>query len=125
MNDVNALGEQLRVRIDWSAVETARPLHTNQVLAQVGNVGNDGQPDGIYLTFGAAPAPAVMANQDPEGTSRLIDKLKTAGIQVNILGQFHFTRQMLSDLISLLHDTAAKYDQAVAAGESGADGGKE
>ncbi len=36
----------------------------------------------------------------------------TAGVAVNVLGQFHITRQMLADVIKILQETAEKYDAA-------------
>lgn len=55
MSDVNGATQQvMQVRLDWDGVETAQPLHANQVIAQVGPQGSDGQPDGLYISFGRA-----------------------------------------------------------------------
>lgn len=44
---------------------------------------------------------------------QLIEKLTRDGVKVNVLGQYHISRRMLGDLITLLQATAVKYDAAV------------
>jgi hypothetical protein len=103
--------EQVRIRLDWSAAQQAQPLHANQAVAQVGSPGSDGAPDGIYITFGSAPAPVLMQGDEASHKAE-IEKLVAAGVVVNVLGQFHITRQMLDDVIKILQETAEKYDTA-------------
>jgi hypothetical protein len=111
---VNAVPETVQVRMNWAAAESAHALHANQVLAQLGPALIDGKPDGIYLTFGSAPALALMADADPEGTRRRIEQLSADGVQITVLGQFHIARPVLGQIIKLLQDTAVKYDEAEA-----------
>jgi hypothetical protein len=124
VNDVNALPEMVQVRTNWTAVESAHALHANQLLAQVGPALSDGRPDGIFLTFGSAQNPALMADRDPEGVRRHIERLAAEGVPVNVLGQFHVSRPLLDQLIAVLQETAAKYDQAEAAAARVAGGEK-
>lgn len=111
-----AIQQVVQVRLDWDAVVTAQPLHANQVLAQVGPQGSDGQPDGLYISFGSAPTPVLT----DEVTQRdaVLDRLREVGVKVNVLAQVHITRQLLGDLIGLLQITAEKYDAAVAIGQA-------
>jgi hypothetical protein len=102
---------QVRVRLDWSQTASAAAQHANQVLAQVGTPGGDGLPDGIYITLGSAPPPPVL-DDDPQ-RDEFVKQLIEAGVRVNVLGQFHISRQLLSDLISVLQVTAEKYDAAL------------
>ena len=107
--------EQIRVRLDWSSAETAQAQHVNQLLAQVGSPGSDGIPDGIYLTLGSVPPPAILDGDD-DARDRLIEKLASAGAKVNVAGQFHISRRMLDDVIRVLQETAAKHDAAAKLG---------
>ncbi len=109
---MNAPGDPVRLRLVWDDAESAQPLHANQALAQLGGALAGGKPDGILLTFGHAPTPTLMADRDPEGTQQRIEQLAATGLKVNVLGQFHFSRALLDELITLLQETAAKYDQA-------------
>lgn len=101
----------LRVSLDWSGIETTHAEHINQALGQVGPQGADEVPDGIYVTMGSVPPPPLI-DGDP-GQSKLIEKYRTSGVKVNIVGQFHMSRAMLSDFIKVLQITADKYDEAV------------
>jgi hypothetical protein len=114
VNDVSeaAVPDLVQVRVAWTAIEAAQPLHVNQALGQLGPPGADGVPDGIYLTMGVIPPPALIST-DPEAQARLLEQIRAEGVKVNIVGQFHMTRQMLTDLITLLQTTADKYDAAV------------
>ena len=124
---MNELGEAVSVRVDWSEVEEAHAIHVNQVLAQVGGILRDGHPDGVTISFGSAPIPAIMGDRDPEGTQKRLARLRTEGIKVNVVGQFHLSRQILDELINLLTETREKFDQAEAAAPQVAQGkqGKE
>jgi hypothetical protein len=108
----NVTPELVKARLDWSAVENAHAPHATQAIAQVGSPGSDGMPDGIYLTMGSIPPP-VLIDGEPEVQAKLIERLRAEGVKVNVLGQFHMSRQMLKDLIVILQQTAAKYDAAV------------
>ena len=110
-----AIQQVVQVRLDWSAVETAQPVHANQVIAQIGPQGSDGQPDGLYISFGSAPPPVFT----DEGAQReaALDRLREAGVKVNVLTQVHITRQLLGDLIGLLQTTAEKYDEVARIGQ--------
>ena len=110
-----ATQQVVQVRLDWSAAETAQPLHVNQVIAQVGPQGSDGQPDGLYITFGSAPPPVLM--DDLAQREAALDRLREVGIKVNVLVQVHVTRQLLGDLIGLLQTTAEKYDAVTGIGQ--------
>ena len=99
----------VKVRIDWSEAETAQAPHANQALAQIGAPGSDGMPDGIYVTMGSV-APPPLLDDDEEARDRLLERLTTRGVKVNVVCQFHMSRQMLDDLIGVLQTTAAKYD---------------
>jgi hypothetical protein len=111
---VNGATQQVvQVRLDWDAVEMAQPLHANQAIAQVGPQGSDGQPDGLYISFGSAPPPVLMDEAQREAT---LDRLREVGVKVNVLTQVHVTRQLLGDLIELLQTAAEKYDAAVGIG---------
>ena len=99
------------VSLDWSGTESAHAEHVNQVLAQVGPPGPDGMPDGIYVTMGSVPPPALIEG-DPS-QARLLEKIRTSGVTVNVLGQFHMSRAMLSDMIRVFQTTVDKYDEAV------------
>jgi len=113
---VNGATQQVvQVRLDWGAVETAQPLHANQVIAQVGPQGSDGQPDGLYISFGSAPPPVFM--DEVAQREAALDRLREVGVKVNVLTQVHITRQLLGDLIALLQTTAEKYDAAAAIGQ--------
>lgn len=105
----------MQVRLDWGAVETAQPLHANQAIAQVGTQGLDGQPDGLYISFGTAQPP-VLTDEAAQRDAAL-DRLREVGIKVNVLTQVHVTRQLLGDLIGLLETAAEKYDAAVRIGQ--------
>ncbi len=109
-----ATQQVVQVRLDWGAVETAQPFHANQVIAQVGPQGSDGQPDGLYISFGSAPPPVFT--DDTAQHEAALERLREAGIKVNVLAQVHVTRQMLGDLIGLLQTTADKYDAAAGTG---------
>ena len=102
---------QIKARLDWSQTASATAQHANQVLAQVGNPGSDGLPDGIFITLGSAPPPPFM--DDDPNSERLLEELVANGVRVNVLGQFHVSRQLLGDLINVLQVTATKYDEAV------------
>jgi type III secretory pathway component EscU len=103
--------EQVKIRLDWSGAETAHAQHVNQALAQVGSPGSDGAPDGIYITMGNAPPPAIIDGGDDARAQ--IERLRAEGLKVNVLGQFHMSRRMLDDLIAVLQATAVKYDAVV------------
>jgi hypothetical protein len=105
----------MQVRLDWGAVETAQPLHANQVIAQVGPQGSDGQPDGLYISFGSAPPPVLM--DDTAQREAALDRLREVGVKVNVLTQVHITRQLLGDLVGLLQTAAEKYDELTAIGQ--------
>lgn len=111
----DAIIEQVRIRLDWGNAQQAQPLHANQAIAQVGSPGSDGTPDGVYITLGNAPVP-VLLEGDEANREAIIEELATAGVKVNILGQFHISRQLLADIISVLQTTAAKYDAAAQQG---------
>lgn len=102
---------QVKARLDWSQTASATAQHANQVLAQVGNPGSDGLPDGIFVTLGSAPPPPLMPD-DPHLEEMLRQMIET-GVRVNVLGQFHISRQLLGDLIGVLQVTADKYDAAL------------
>lgn len=106
--------EQVTLRLDWSPAQTAQAQHVNQALAQVGSPGADGMPDGIYVTVGVVPPPPIPGDDD-RARAEAVEALKVNGVKVNVAGQFHMSRQMLGDLISVLQTTAAKYDAAVRA----------
>ena len=108
--------DTIQVRTVWTGVESAHALHANQALAQIGPSQSDGRPDGIFLTFGSAPNPALMGDTDPEGTREAIERIKTEGVKVNILGQFHISRAPVNDVIKVLQAAAERYDAAEAAG---------
>jgi hypothetical protein len=113
---VNGATQQvMQVRLDWGAVEMAQPLHVNQVIAQVGPQGSDGQPDGLYISFGSAPPPVFT--DDTAQREAALDRLREVGVKVNILAQVHVTRQLLGDMIGLLQSTADKYDAAAGIGQ--------
>jgi hypothetical protein len=116
VSDVNGVIQQvLQIRLDWAAVETAQPVHANQVIAQVGPQGSDGQPDGLYISFGSAPPP-VFTDEETQRRAT-IDRLREGGVKVNVLTQVHITRQLLGDLIGLLQTTAEKYDEVAKIGQ--------
>ena len=104
--------ETIQVRVNWSGIESAQAIHANQALGQVGPQGSDGLPDGIYITMGSVPPPALMDGDD-DTRRHLIEKLTREGVKVNVLGQYHISRRMLGDLITLLQTTAANYDAAM------------
>jgi hypothetical protein len=114
VNDVSevAAPDLVQVRIDWANIEAAQPLHVNQALGQLGSPGSDGLPDGVYLTMGIIPPPPLV-DANPEDQARIIERIKAEGVKVNVAGQFHMSRRMVGDLITLLQTTAAKYDAAV------------
>lgn len=112
--------EPVRIRLDWSQIASAAALHANQVVAQVGGPGTDGFPDGVFITLGSVPPP-VLIEGDPQA-GQALDELRKTGVRVNVLGQYHISRQLLADLISVLQVTAAKYDQAVQAAKSAKEG---
>ena len=112
MTDVTeASAQQVSVSLDWSDAESARAGHVNQALGQLGPPGPDGLPDGIYITVGVVPPPPLIEGDPARG--RLLEKYTTAGVKVNLVGQFHMSRAMLNDFIRILHTTAANYDTAV------------
>lgn len=110
-----AIQQVVRVRLDWGAVEAAQPVHANQVIAQVGPQGSDGQPDGLYISFGSAPPP-IFTDEAAQREAAL-ERLREGGVKVNVLTQVHITRQLLGDLIGLLQTTAEKYDEAARIGQ--------
>ena len=103
--------EVVQVRLDWSGAEAAQAHHVNQALGQVGPPGTDGMPDGIYVTMGIV-APPPLLDGDDDVRDQLLEKLRTSGAKVNVIGQFHMSRQMLDDFVTILQVTAAKYDIA-------------
>ncbi len=105
-----ATQQVMQVRLDWSAAETAQPLHANQIITQVGPQGSDGVPDGVYISFGSAPPPLLP--DDPAEREEVIRRLRDTGVKVNVLGQVHITRRLLEDLIGVLQTTVEKYDIA-------------
>jgi len=107
--------EVVQVRLDWGAVETAQPVHANQAIAQVGPQGSDGQPDGLYISFGSAQPPVFT--DEAEQREAALDRLRQVGVKVNLLTQVHITRQLLGDLIVLLQTTAEKYDAVAGIGQ--------
>jgi hypothetical protein len=117
--------ELVRVRVNWTGTEDAQPVHVNQALGQVGPQGADGLPDGIYVTMGVVPPPALLDEIQPEDRNRLLERLRTEGVKANVVGQFHMSRQMLGDLITTLQITAAKYDEAIQQRPGVAQGGGE
>jgi hypothetical protein len=91
MPEVNEVApEQIRVRVDWSAVETGQPQHVNQALASLGPPGTDGMPDGVYVAVGTV-LPLPLVDDDAEVRERLVEKLRSSGAKVNIAGSFHMT----------------------------------
>jgi hypothetical protein len=80
-------------------------------LVRLGSPSSDGHPDGVYVTLGSVPPPAIL-DEDDEARARFIEKLRADGVKVNVLGQFHMSRRMLDDFIRVLQATAAKYDAA-------------
>lgn len=98
------------VHVDWSDAANAPAAHANQFIAQVGPPTESGMPDGVYLTFGHIPPPLVIS-KDPEMRQREIEVLK-AGIQVEVLGRFHFSRERLAELIKVLQTTVENFDRA-------------
>lgn len=110
-----AIQQVVQVRLDWGAVEAAQPVHANQVIVQVGPQGSDGQPDGLYISFGSAPPP-IFTDEAAQREAAL-ERLREDGVKVNVLAQVHITRQLLGDLISLLQTTAAKYDEVARIGQ--------
>lgn len=116
MSNANGAIQQIaHIRLDWDAVEAAQPVHANQVIAQVGPQGSDGQPDGLYISFGSAPPPVFMGDEAQRKAT--LDRLREGGVRVNVLTQVHITRQLLGDLIGLLQTAAEKYDEAARIGE--------
>ncbi len=107
-----AAPELVKVRIDWSAAETTPAHHVNQALGQLGPPGSDGMPDGIYVTIGTVSPPALL-DEDTVARDELVARLESSGAKVNVVGQFHMSRQMLQDFIAVLQTTAAKYDAAL------------
>jgi hypothetical protein len=91
MPEVNEVApEQIRVRVDWSAVETGQPQHVNQALDSLGPPGTDGMPDGVYVAVGTV-LPLPLVDDDAEVRERLVEKLRSSGAKVNIAGSFHMT----------------------------------
>lgn len=122
VNEVSKVAPELiQVRVKWAETGDARPVHVNQALGQVGPPGSDGLPDGIYVTMGVVPPPP-LSDENPDDRDQLLAKLRTEGITVNIAGQFHMSRQMLGDLMTLLQTTADKYDAVLAQAKTGAGG---
>ena len=109
--------EVVQIRVNWGDTGDAQPVHVNQALGQVGPAGADGMPDGIYVTMGVVPPPALI-DEMPEERERLLERLRTEGVKANVVGQFHMSRQVLADLIAVLQITAAKYDAAAQRGTS-------
>lgn len=121
-----AAPELVQVQVSWANVATAQALHVNQALGQVGPPASDGLPDGVYITMGIVPPPPLI-DSAPQDQAEMLERIKAEGLKVNILGQFHLSRQVLADLIGVLQSTAAKYDAAVeqhkkAAGAGGQQG---
>lgn len=92
----------LSIFVDWSSVAAAPVHHVNQFLVQVGAPGQNGVPDGVYLSLGHL-APPLLVSSDPESQARELESLK-AGIPVEVVVRVHMDETRLEELTRVLQD---------------------
>jgi hypothetical protein len=76
----------------------------------------DGIPDGIYLALGNIAPPIIIG--DDETRQKTIDAIKESGLQVDVYGHYHLSRERLTDLIEALQQTVKNYDAMAMAARS-------
>jgi hypothetical protein len=101
----------IAITLDWSAATDIEPRHVNQVLAQLGNPGQDGVPDGIYLALGSVAPPIIQGNDD-ETRQRAVEALGDS-IGVSVQGRYHMSRGSVDVVIKILQTVADQYDAVV------------
>ncbi len=106
----------VEIEIDWSAAQTTPVLLANQFVVQVGATSSIERPvpDGVYLLVGEA-APPVILPGSPDSVRRQLERLGNR-LPVAVHGRYFLTRERLGELITVLTETADKYDEAVARG---------
>lgn len=92
---------------DWSGASAVPVVPSNQFVAQVGLATTPGEPDGIYLTFGHAAPPILLGS--PEQARRAATRLE-GRLPVTVHSRLLLTRPQLDQLISILQETAEKFD---------------
>jgi hypothetical protein len=104
------LPEQVGVRLDWGAAESAPVQHVNQVIGQVGPPAGNGTPDGIYVAMGIVHPPVIPP--DDEGRAKRVAELANSQLPVSVLGRFQLSREVAADLVRVLSTTIEQYDVA-------------
>jgi hypothetical protein len=112
---VGEASPSIQVRLDWSDAAVVEPRHINQVVAQLGNPGPDGVPDGVYVIFGDVPPPVVVDDVDRR---RFMESIQGSDVKVIVRGRFHMSRGLLEALIRALQTTAEQYDSAARLAET-------
>jgi hypothetical protein len=107
---------QVAVRLDWSDAAAVEPRHIDQLIVQLGLPIVDGTPDGIYVSVGTVPPPAVVVT-DEESLRRATETLQ-GGLKVHVHGRFHMSRGLLGAIIKALQTSADQYDAVVSAAEA-------
>jgi hypothetical protein len=106
----------LEVEVDWSAAQTTPIQLANQFVVQVGTTSSIDRPvpDGVYLIVAEA-APPVILPGSAESVTRQLDRLNHR-LPVAVHGRYFLTRERLGELITVLTETAQKYDEAASRG---------
>ena len=98
---------QIQISMIWPNVQDLPVLRANQFLGQFGS-GPDGMPEEFVLTVGYAAPPVVLGSPQEQAAS-----LAALGaVSVSGLSRVSMSRARLGELIQLLQQGAAAYDQA-------------
>lgn len=101
--------EQIQVHLDWGAASEIPVAPVNQFAMVIGPPTKNGIPDGIFLILGNVVPPIILGD-NPELKRRSIEAAQQTGLQVDVYGRYHLSRDRLSDLIEGLQAAASAYD---------------
>lgn len=101
--------QQIQLHVSWSAANDIPVAHVNQFATQLGPPAKNGIPDGVYVILGNL-VPPIIAGDDAEARQKSIEAVQESGIQVDVYGRYHLSRDRLDDLIEALQAIANAYD---------------
>lgn len=99
------------VELTWGNVQDLPLNFVNQIVAQLGApAGPEQVPDGIIVILGHAAPPVIVGSE--EAIQRQVDALSS--VQVQPLGRFVMSRERAEELLQVLAQSVAQYDEIVA-----------
>ena len=107
--------QQIQFHVSWSAANEAPVAPVNQFAAVLGPPTKNGTPDGIFIILGNV-VPPIIVSDTPELKQRSIEAVLQAGLQVDVYGRYHLSRNRLNDLIEALQAVANAYDASAKSG---------